>query len=223
VQNRKGIKWVLYFDDFLSPDTNDGIMGSLYPEFWSIDGEYLFFTTGLGKDGGGTQCFTFYRNSGYGLFRLHLRSGSWLTFIPPTDSFPGYGIEFSPTGRHYVATQNGITIRNLVTGEITRIAEYGVQNFSWSPDGQYLAYGVARCGESYVETSSVFIWNSFSNRTNLLFTTEEMKLDPQSWKNNMIIIIEGEKIVGKNYFYVIYEYDITQERIVFTGTATPRP
>lgn len=115
VQNKEGTKWVLDFKNFLNPEAlynGQPPMGGLYPKFWSPDGEYLYFTSGIGYDGGGDDCFPSSRGD-YGLFRINLKTGSWTTLIPPTDSFPGYGIEFSLTGRRYAATIDGVMVTDL--------------------------------------------------------------------------------------------------------------
>jgi len=224
VQNQEGTKWTLEFEDFLSEDTRDGIMGLIGAKAWSPDGKYLYFTTGLGYSGGGTLCFPglgFYGD--YGLFRLDLQTGTWVTLVPPTSSFPGYAIEFSPNGKHYVIVKNGVTITDLVTGGVTKIDKVGVQKFSWSPDGQYLAYSVASCGDWQVESSSVYVWDASSSQTHLLVTVDEILLRPEFWKDNSILRIKGEEFIDNDSFYTIYEYDLSTEEVVFSGTATPYP
>lgn len=64
VQNKEGIKWVLDYKKFLSPDILQygTPMGGLYPKFWSLDGGYLYFILQIGYDGGGDDCFP-----GYGI------------------------------------------------------------------------------------------------------------------------------------------------------------
>ena len=145
-----------------------------------------------------------------------------MTLIPPTDAFPGYGIEFSPTGRRYVATINGVTITDLNTGEVINIDVSGVvQGFSWSPDGTHLAYSVASCGDVLLESSSVYVWDALTGQTRMIITTNEMLLRPESWSDNSMLRVEGEKYVSLDVLYTIYLYDISQESLIFTGTATP--
>lgn len=223
VQNKQGITWKLALTDFLSPDSPEGMWGVLYPTFWSAEGEYLYFTIGLGYSGGGDDCFPQSNIGNYGLFRLNLRTGQWATLIPTTNSFPGYGIEFSPTGRRYAATINGVMITDLNTGEVVNIDVSGViQGFSWSPDGTHLAYSVASCGEDFsVESSSAYVWDALTDQTQTLVSTNEMVLRNVSWSNNWTIRVEGEKYISTNTLYTIYVYDISQGNLVFTGTATP--
>jgi len=227
VQNKKGTKWILEFKDFLHPDSFfDGTspMGALYPKFWSLDGEYLYFTTGLGYSGGGNDCFPRFFTGDYGLFRLNLKTGLWVTLIPPTDSFPGYGIEFSPTGRRYATDINGVIITDLNTGEITKIDVRGIiQGVSWSPDGIHLAYSVASCGEQSVQSSSVYVWDALTNQTQMLITTDGMLLRPELWGDNSTLRVIGEKVIDLDVLYTTYIYDIAQNNLMFTGTTTPSP
>ena len=45
----------------------------------------------------------------------------------------------------------------------------------------------------------------------------------QSWKDNSILEVEGEKFVDPEWVYTIYEYDIAKDDMFFSGTVTPRP
>lgn len=223
VQSKDGTKWVLDFKDFVSSQTPDGVMGSLRPKFWSPEGNYLFFTIGLGYDGGGNYCFPYDRGS-YGLFRLDLSTGSWSTVIPSTDSFPGYEIEFSPTGRRYVITQNGVMIVDLQTGKSTQIETEGtIERLIWSANGKYLAYSLAKCDDEKVISSSVYIWDATTNQTKVLFKLDEVILKPESWIDNSTLRIIGERIINLNSLYTIYEYGIEPINLLFTGTTTPYP
>lgn len=222
VQNKAGTKWTLEFKDFLSPESSEGMPGTLYPQFWSPDGEFLFFATALGYSGGGNDCFPGF--GVYGLFRLSLATGAWTTFIPPTDSFPGYEIKFSPTGRRFAADLDGILIADLQIGEITQIDEPGVMDLSWAPDGVNLAYSVAKCGEEEVYSSSIYIWNALTTQIQILTATEGRKvLRLESWSDNSTLRVREEKFVNRDGFYTIYVYDIIHKNLVSMGTATPSP
>lgn len=224
VQNRVGTEWELKFKDFLSSESPDGIPGSLIPKFWSPDGEYLYFTTVLGYSGGGNDCFPGFGE--IGLFRLNLKAGSWTTLIAPTFSFPGYEIEFAPTGRRYAVDVNGVTITDLTTGEINMINAPGITEFIWSPDGTQLAYSVASCGEQFVQSSSVYVWDALTQQTLMLITMDDgTLLSPVSWGDNATLRIEGEKYnsVNGRTRLTIYIYDIAQDNLAFTGTATRSP
>lgn len=224
VRNKEGTEWILEFKDFLSPESPDGIPGSLSPKFWSPDSEYLYFTTVLGYSGGGNDCFPGFGE--IGLFRLNLKLGSWTTLIAPTFSFPGYEIEFSPTGRRYAIDMNGVTITDLNTGEINTINAPGIMELIWSPDGTYLVYSVASCGEQFAQSSSVYVWNVSTNQTQMFITMDDgTLLRPVSWSDNSTLRIDGEKFnpINGRTRLTIYIYDITQNNLAFTGTATPSP
>jgi len=224
VKSRQGVIWELKASDF----TIHGHEVSLFPESWSPDSGYLYFSAAIGFDGGGNQCFPehLYRGSSYGLFQLNLDNGSWATLLPPTRLFSGYGIRFSPTGRRYAVDLNGITIADLKSGDLIQIDTSGVMDLLWSPDGRYLAYSVAKCNESgWVQSASVYAWDSLDNRVQLLVTFEEEKLllYPESWVDNSTLRVLAEKWVGFDNFYDVYVYDISKGDIIFLGTATPSP
>ncbi|MBN2116938.1 MAG: PD40 domain-containing protein [Anaerolineales bacterium] len=223
VQNKGRRKWVLEFKDFLSLDTPEGMPGWLSPKSWSLDGKYLYFTSILGYSGGGDFCFP--GHGDYGLFRLHLGTGSWVTVIRPTDAFPGYEIDFAPTGRRYATTVDGLRITDLQTGEVTQINVDGViMDLLWSPDGMHLAYSVARCGERGVESSWVYVLDDSTDQPELvLFSHEGILFKPESWNGNSTLRIEGKKWIDPRMLYTIYIYDLAGQNLMFSGTATPSP
>jgi hypothetical protein len=222
VVNKEGAKWVLTFEDFLPPEKDKDARGSLDPKFWSPGGEYLYFTSHLGYSGGGSQCmYTF--NGAYGLFRLNLNTGSWNTLLSANDNFPGDQILFSPTGKYYAASINGVTITVLKTGESFNTKIPGVMQLSWSPDGMHLVYSVAKCGEFFVKTSSIYIWDVETNQTRTLITVDGILLNPESWIDNSTLRILGEKWDVKPEMMIIYEFDIIQGRQTFSETVTPSP
>jgi WD40 repeat protein len=220
VQNQEGVKWVFNFADFLSPDLK-GIMGQFIPLAWSSDGRFLYFTRDLGFDGGGNQCFPGY--GVYGLYRLTLKTGKLATLVPSNNSFPGNKILFSPNNQYYAAVIGNIRITNFVSGKVTTINKSNVMEMSWSPDSRFLAFSVASCGETLVESSSIFVWDSSTNQMQALFSTKEMLLRPASWISNSTLRFEGETWVGLDNLYTIFECDLAGNKMILSGTATPRP
>lgn len=221
VQNMAGTKWVFHLADLLNPNLQD-ITGTFTLFTWSEDGRFLYFSKELGYDGGGNQCFPGY--GVYGLYRLHLKTGTLVTLVSSRDDwFPGDEIRFSPTHEYYAVDRGGVTITNLASGNVTKIDTSGVMEMSWSPDGRFLAFSVATCGETLVESSSISVWDSSTSQTQVLFSTGEMLLRPDSWLNNSTLRFEGETWVGVNNIYTIFEYDLAGDQMIFSGTATPRP
>lgn len=220
VQNQDGVKWVFDFIDFIDP-SNKGGMGGFFPLAWSPDHKFFYFSTALGWDGGGNQCFEGYGASG--LYRLHLETGTLITLAPQANRFPGNEIRFSPTNDYYAIDKDGVRITNLINGKETQIDVSGVIEMSWSPDGKFLAFSVASCGEILVESSSILVWNSSTNQTQVLFSTKEMVLKPQVWIDNSKLRFEGWTQIDNDSVYTIFEYDIAENEMMFSGTATPRP
>lgn len=221
VQNQEGIKWVFQFADFLSSGLEE-MPGNFNIVAWSLDGQFLYFTKSLGYSGGGNQCFP--GHGDYGLYRVHLETGTVKTLIASRDDlFPGDEITFSPSGQYYAVDTGGVIITNLVTGKVTIIDTSGVMEMSWSPDGRFLAYSIASCGEAFVESSSIYVWDSSADQTHTLFSTKEMLLMPQSWIDNSTLRFKGEKWVDTDVLYTIFEYDLIGDTMTFTGTATPYP
>jgi Tol biopolymer transport system component len=96
-------------------------------------------------------------------------------------------------------------------------------DMSWSPDGKFLAFSVADCGEDFVKSSSIYVWDSSTNQTQVLLSTNDMLLRPESWIDNSTLEFQGEKWVDDNYLYTIFEYDLAGEKMLSSGTATPYP
>lgn len=221
VQNQDGVKWILNYADFVAPSI-EGFLGGFTPLAWSPDNRFFFFSKVIGYSGGGDQCFP--GGGDYGLYRLHLETGTVVTFIASDgQDFPGDKIRFSPTNEYYAVNRDGVTIRNIMSGKETKIDVSGVMEMIWSPDGKFLAFSVASCGETLVESSSIFVWDSSTNQTQVLLSTNEMLLRPQSWIDNSQLRFEGEKRVGHNNEYTIFEYNLTGSEMMFSGTATPYP
>lgn len=225
VQSKDGKKWVLDKLDFLSPETDADGMSGLFTMFWSSDGSYLYFSLWLGYSGGGDVCFPIAGDyDEYGLWRLNVNTGAWVTLIPATDLFPGYEIMFSPTGRHYAAIIDGLEIRDLQTGETTLItSNHDIERIRWSPDGYHLAYSVAHCENQELVYSTTYIWDASTNKTKLVLEVDDQILRPEFWGDNSTLWIYGDDVQDDSWNYTIYKVDIEQENMIITGLATPYP
>lgn len=228
VQNLEGIKWVINFSDFFDI-TIDG-EGGFEPLAWSSDGRFFYFSKVFGISGGGNQCFP--GHGVYGLYRLHLKTGTLVTLIPsnrffPGNEFPGTEIKFSPTSEYYAVDRHGVTITNLNNDEIIVIDTSGVMEMNWSPDGRFLVFSTATCGEELADFSSMYVWDSVTTQTKVIFSTQGMRLMIKSWISNSSISFEGDAWEawedGSNHTSTLFEYDITGDKMIFSGTATPRP
>lgn len=226
VQNKEGAKWVLELQDFLNNESPEGMSGLVSPIFWSPDGSYLYFTINLEHSTGGNYCFPEPWDIGdYGLFKLDLVEGTWSTIIPITDYyFIGHEIVFSPTGKWFAISLNGVTIVDLKTGKNVQLEIEGIfERMSWSPDGKYLTYASAICDEENIISSSIYIWDAATSQSQILLEVDKMILRPESWISNSTLRIEGEEMIGFNSAYTIYEYNIESRGLLFSGTETPNP
>lgn len=227
VQNLEGTKWVLDFATLLRPKI-EGMTGTFEPLAWSSDGKFLYLSKVLGYSGGGSQCFP--RFGDYGLYRLHLQSGTLVTLVfSRDDEFPSDKIVFSPTNDFYAVAHDGISITNLVSGEVTNIHVSGVIEMTWSPDGKFLVFSIASCGEEFVEesfylveSSSLFVWDSSTNQSRILFSSD-MLLRPESWVDSSTLEFQGEKWGNDHYLYTNFEYDLVRDKMLISSTPTPRP
>lgn len=221
VQSINGIKWVLDYQDFLPSEfleLNRKPPGGLITLFWDIEESYLYFSNSIGWSGGSDFCFS--GGGTLGLFRLDLQTGLWVELIEPPNYFPGDEIEFSPTGRQYAVNIDGIRINDLKTGEVIQLDVNGFIESVWSPDGTKLAYSIAKCNEEgYIVDSSLYVWDSLTNTSNLILRVEKALLFPVSWNDFSALRIDcDEYIVGTGRSnYTFYEYDIMQDRLIFIG------
>jgi hypothetical protein len=200
IVKQNGKRWVLQFKDFLAKEfiTTDGIpMGGLYPTYWSRDGGYLYFTSYINYDGGGT-CFYGYGDNG--LFRIDLNTGTVSTVLPTTTSHIGYLFAFSPTGRRlaYKGDRDPV-ILDLQTGDEIKIniENQEAGNLTWSPDGLELAYSTCKKkqdGDLYsVDKSAIKVFSIKANTSRTIIETEKNMLIITSWDaNNIMKIIQGD-------------------------------
>jgi Tol biopolymer transport system component len=224
VKDSTGKHWELKFEDHLSSDTGEGISGYLFPVHWSKDGHELYYSTLLGIDGGGNQCFKY--GEFFSLFRLNLDTGEITTIIEPENMWTMFNLSFSPN-EQFIATDNhGMSLMDPYTGEIKQINDDLAMSFRWSPDGSMLAYSVATCsGEEFIaKTSSVFIYYIETGESKRVMTVDGVVLYVQDWRDNDHFEILKEEIVDYDNVYTNYLYDLTEDEYVpYINTPTPTP
>jgi hypothetical protein len=222
VQNKKGTRWILHPEDFLNPEDPDYSTSVPFPIFWSPDGSYLYFVLALGGDRGGDVCFARENETEDSLFRLKLSTGDWVKIDQMTAGSNGVDYEFSPTGRRYASTINGVTITDLKTGKTNTITTSGtVVNMVWSPDGLILAYSVDDCNFEKINASSLYIWNAGTDQTQTIDNMEGSLLIPVSWADNSTVRVIGGKFINDNWSDTIYTYSVEPVKMLSEETATP--
>lgn len=197
IVNHDGKRWVLEFKNYLPKGFEDGGMGNLRAVHWSSDSHYLYFTSYIAYDGGGT-CF--YGYGIHGLFRIELNTGAVATILPATSSFVGYYIAFSPTGRRLAYEGDGSpVILDLQTGAETKldIGNQAVGNLTWSPDGTELAYATCEAikeGNNFsIKRSAVKIFSIQKQASRTILQTEKIMLFIRNWNSpNIMQIIQSQ-------------------------------
>ncbi len=212
IVNKAGQRWLLDFKDYLPADviSNGGTpMGGLFPKHWTVDDQFLYFSSYIAFDGGGT-CF--YGFGTTGLFRINLETGIVTTVLPVLAELDGYLISFSPDGRmlaYGVTYSAGLVIVNLRTGEknIINVEENSVGGFTWSPDSSQLAFSTCQADEDYLNVirSTIRIFDIVSKITKTIMTVEENFLSIGITIENRYLEIENyDPVVNK---FSLFHYD----------------
>lgn len=235
VENRSGIIWKLKYEDFLSLSKEEkeqgvAVSANLSPIHWSPDGDYLYFTSYGGAEGGGT-CF--YGFGVQGMFRLELQTGKVSTILAllPPDDWNGYEVAFSPTGRRfsysrgYAEGKNSFHLVDVLTGKETTFAtEQQNGTFRWSPDGNSLAYSTSLCANdpqgvirSFIKILTIA---DLSTRTIAQSNTDFLTIQGWSAEDNLLTI-ERE---GYGYGVIqptTLSLDPNKSIVIFSASPTP--
>jgi WD40 repeat protein len=226
VLSKEGKRWILQYKDFLAKDlisNGEPGPGGLYPEHWTIDERYLYFTARLGISGGG-PCFYGWNTDG--LYRINVEDGTvttTLNAIPSSGAF--YDIAFSPDGRYfaYEYYYDHLAIVDLKTGETSTIesGENEVGNLTWSPDGSQLAYGICHDTQDHTATakSSIRVYSVETHTSRTILDVEHTLLRIESQNGNQVLEIANYDLQGNNKTEYL-SFDWSSEQL---STATPSP
>jgi hypothetical protein len=211
--------WKLHYHDYIPPldFSPDGGMAVVH---WSQDGKYAYFYSFLGGDGG--ECFVSGWDSGSGLFRIDLQTGSVTTLLPPSDTVWWYGFSFSPTDRRLVYATRGrdLKILDMVTGHLINVVPKDDFNeaggYVWSPDGLRFVYSAvlsANQGERFAY--SVRLVDAQSGSEQILLESPDACFAATSWTEDNILILQ------KNYGQTLVEFDLNSNEIIRESPTTP--
>lgn len=145
VASKSGKVYVFYPTDYLLGD-DLYTYSFIFPEAWSEDNQYLYFSSSISWDGGGICTWGF---GPAGLFKLNVTTGQVDTILPLQESTSGYwsDLSLSPNGKYLVYNNEENTIiRNLLSGKETTIP--AIENeyrgdYIWDENGDTLVY--VRC------------------------------------------------------------------------------
>jgi hypothetical protein len=221
IVSKDGKRWILHFRDYLAKEfiLNDYTPpGSLFPEFWTNDEEYLYFTPYISTDRGGNCYFGGYGNGVQGLYRIDVNTGT-VSATLPTPSYSlsrGYEIAFSPGGRRLAYTSrlnNNLSrtaILDLKTGEelTVDIEDDIVGKLIWSPGGSELAYVTCRNAyDSLVsDKSAIKIYSLETHISKKILEVEENFLNIQSWDGNNLLRIAKYDLYTNETSYQFYDW-----------------
>jgi hypothetical protein len=180
IYGNNGKKWVLPLKNYLAKqDLSDGEapMGSLEPIHWTGDENYLYFTSYIGYDGGGTCLYGF---GDQGLFRFNTNSGEVSATLPLVSGAHGYIISFPPQGRWFAYTRRtpGGTpeVQDLQSGEEIPLQndQSATGDFIWSPDGANLVYAFCQPSDNYstVKRSGIRLFSLQTRQTKTVFEVD---------------------------------------------------
>jgi hypothetical protein len=216
------ILWKLVYRDYIQ--SNDIFPeGGLAVIHWTSDGQYAYFASYHLGDGG--ECFIGFLDSGSGLFRLNLQTGSTTTIRPLRDNFNWYKFSFSATDRRlvYGAHSQDLKLLDITTGQVTELfpaSDFDQSgDFVWSPDGLKFVYSTVldiSSGESV--NCALRLVDAQSGGERILLESPDNCFAARSWSENNILTIER---YDKNYERTLVEYDLNSNTIISEATATP--
>jgi len=214
--------WKLAYKDYIQA-ANAFPDGGLAVIHWTSDGRYAYFASYHSGDGG--ECFVGFLDSGSGLFRLDLQTGSTTTLLPLSDNYAWYGFSFSPTDRRlvYGARSRDLKVLDITTGQVNNLSS--AKDFSqsgdyvWSSDGFNFLYSTVLYNEISEPISySLRLVNAQTGGEQILLESPDRCFAARSWSDNNILTIES---YDKDYNQTLVEYDLNLNKIISGATATP--
>lgn len=210
VVNRMGKKWVLNYTDYLLREPG---MGGLYPESWSKDERYLYFSSYIAYDGGGPCCYGF---GDAGLFRLDVETGKVSTILQLKDSMSGYFLQFSPDGRWLVFTNGPMYLHDLQTGVNTQIKTEGHPgDITWLADSSAFLYATCEVDETEfaAANSSILLYSIETKTTKLIFSQADqfLRIYPLFSNEFVEIFSQNQKTwEGTNYLLELSTFSLSE-------------
>jgi WD40 repeat protein len=214
--------WKLTYRDYVQSAENfpDGTLAVVH---WTLDGQYAYFASFTGGDGG--ECFVGGLDSGRGLFRFDSQTGNTTAILSPFDDFGWYGFSFSPTDRRlvYGARSRDLRFLDITTGQLINIASVNSFDQSggyiWLPDGLRLVYSTVLGidnGENLEYT--LRLADAQTGSEQILLESPKNCFNVRSWSDSNILTIES---YDKDYNQTLVEYDLNSSKIISEATVTP--
>jgi len=206
------VLWKLLYQKYI-PKMDFVPDGGMSVVHWSNDGRYAYFNSFLGGDGG--ECFVSGWDSGAGLFRLDLQTGSVTALLPQNNTFWWYGFSFSPTDRRlvYGARARDLKILDITTGQLKNI--FPKNDFSegggyvWSQDGLEFVYStVTYADQGERNNYSLRLVDTRSGSERILLESSDTCFSTISWTEDNILTVE------KNYGESLLEFNLNSNTII---------
>ncbi len=218
------ILWKLLYRDYI-PTMDQVPDGGMSVVRWSRDERYAYFNSFMNASGG--ECFDngSVADSGWGLFRLDLKTGKITTLLPPGNTYSWwYRFSFSPTDRRLVYGARGTDLKifDVQTGHIVSVVHvsdfHDGGGYIWSADGLQFVYSTVTTvaqGERF--RYSVRLVDAQTGSEQILLESLGDCLAVMSWAENNHLIVE------KNYNAALIEFSLNSNQIISEATMTPYP
>ncbi len=218
--SKAGEQWQILYKNYLPPNmSGDRPSGQLDLVYWTSDEAYLYITSHIGFDGGGT-CL--YQQGDSGLYRLNLKTGALSATLPWREPEQGYEIAFSPDGSKLAYYADRPTILDLQTGAKTVFypGDRVVGDMIWSPDGKKLAYSTCQITQNGVGKSSIQIYSLDRNVPKTIYETDDVMLRIDLRNGNTQLKISGRNDRTDEIGSLFFDWPT---ELLIEATLTPTP